>query len=99
MWEGVAHSNGGEFLEIWVLKTRFWVRYKFRINIKSSSKCIMIAVQGVSGEPFLLNNVYWSPMGRMWEGVSPPTVGTFWNFGYWVFLCIIKFELTSTLYM
>ena len=77
VWEGVAPSHGGEFLEIWVLKTRFWVRYKFRINIKSSSKCIMIAVQGVSGEPFLLNNVYWSPMGRVWEGVSPPTVGTF----------------------
>ena len=36
-------------------------------------------------------------MGRVWEGVYP-SVGTFWNFGYYTgFLCIIKFELTSTL--
>ena len=48
VWEGVSPSHGGDFLEIWVLKTRFWVRYKFEINIKSSSKC-MIAEQGVGG--------------------------------------------------
>ena len=96
VWEGVAPSHGGEFLEIWVLKTRFWVRYKFRINIKSSSKCIMIAVQGVSGEPFLLNNVYWSQWGGCGRGYPLPRWGFFLNFGYYiqVFLCIIKFELT-----
>ena len=46
----------------------------------------MIAVQGVRGEPFLLYNV-----GHQWGGC-----GNFWvlNTG---FLCIIKFELTSTL--
>ena len=31
VWEGVSPSHDGDFLvvEMWVLKTRFWVRYKF----------------------------------------------------------------------
>ena len=67
---GGIPSYGGDVLEIWVLKTRFWVRYKVYINIKSSSKCIMIAVQGV-GE-----TVYWTRMGRVWEGVFFGNLGT-----------------------
>ena len=56
----------------------------------------MIAVQGVRGKPFLLNNV----LVTNGEGVGIPShVGDFLEF--WVlntgFLCIIKFELTSTL--
>ena len=58
----------------------------------------MIAVQGVRGEPFLLNNV----LVTNGEGVGwgiPSHGGDFFEF--WVlntgFLCIIKFELTSTL--
>ena len=31
---GTPQRGGcGDVLEIWVLKTRFWVRYKFQINI------------------------------------------------------------------
>ena len=44
--EGVSPYHGGDFLEIWVLKTRFWVRYKFLLNIKSSSKCIWLQYKG-----------------------------------------------------
>ena len=32
---GVSPSHGGDFLEIWVLNTGFWMRYKSLINIKS----------------------------------------------------------------
>ena len=45
--------------------------------------------------------MYWTPRGRVWEGVSPCQGGYFleiWVLNTGVFLCIIKFELTSTLY-
>ena len=35
VWEGVSPCHGGDFLEIWVLNTGFWMRYKSLINIKS----------------------------------------------------------------
>ena len=33
VWKGVSPSHGGDFLEIWVLKTRFW----YVINVKLTS--------------------------------------------------------------
>ena len=32
---GGSPFHGGDFLEIWVLNTGFWMRYKSLINIKS----------------------------------------------------------------
>ena len=36
--------------------------------------------------------MYWTPRGRVWEGVSPSHGGDF--FGFW---CVIWFKLTSIL--
>ena len=45
----------------------------------------------------LLGNVL-DTKRRVLEGVSPPTVGTFWNFcTKFMVLCVIKFDLTSIL--
>ena len=43
----------------------------------------MIAVQGVGGGgPFMLLSNVLDTNGEGVGGVSPPTVGTFWKFGY-----------------
>ena len=73
VWEGV-------FFWSWVhvLNIRFWVHYKFLINIKSSSKCIWLQYKGW-GKPCMLL-LYWTVewVYRLWDsGVIYP----FWGVG------------------
>ena len=68
--EGVTPSHGGDFLEIWVLKTGF-------------GNAFLSHMRGGGAEGKQLFEVirYGTPQrGRVWY--PPPTMGTFWKFGY-----------------
>ena len=59
MGGGIPLPRWGPFLEIWVLKTSFWVRYKLKININLARNVYDCSTMGGGGggEPFLLSNV------------------------------------------
>ena len=74
----------GDFLEIWVLNRGFWCIINFKLTLILAENVYDCSTGG-GGKTFLclLSGVlHDTTEGEGVEGVSPPTVGTFWQFWY-----------------